>query len=75
MTPFSGQGVRAEQRGLVIVHGFVALFLEVITLAIILLLIEFVALKVLTITTRMIRALIVLMTIVGCRLLQLRQLL
>jgi hypothetical protein len=31
--PFSGQIARAQQRGLVIVHGLVDLFLEVIALA------------------------------------------
>jgi hypothetical protein len=47
------------------VHGLVALFLEVIMLAIILLLIGLVALVVLIIATRVIVSLIVLMTIVG----------
>jgi hypothetical protein len=37
LTPFSGQAAGAWQRGLVIVHGLVTLFLEVIVLAIILL--------------------------------------
>ncbi len=42
-------------------HGLIALFLEVITLAIILLLIELVALVVLVVATRLIMALIILM--------------
>ncbi len=46
-------------------HGLVALFLEVITLAIILLFVELAALRVLIVATRMIVAWIVLMTIVG----------
>ncbi len=40
MTPSSGQIACAGQRGLVIVHGLVALFLGVITLVIILLVIR-----------------------------------
>ncbi len=34
-TPFSGRAAGASQRGLVIVHGLVTLFLQVIVLAII----------------------------------------
>jgi hypothetical protein len=56
MTPFPAQGVRAQQRGLVIRHGLFALFLEVIALAILLLLIGLFALIVLAIATRMIMA-------------------
>jgi hypothetical protein len=48
-----------------IVHGLVALFLKVITLAIIFLLIGLVALVVLFVAIRMIMALIVMMTTVG----------
>ncbi len=65
MTPFSGRAVRAQQRGLVIVHGLVALFLEVIAFAIILHFIGLPALRVLIVATRAIMVLIVLMTIVG----------
>jgi hypothetical protein len=62
---FSGQGVCAHQRGLVIVHGLVTLFLEVIVLAIILLLIGLAVFRVLIFATRTIVALIVPMMIVG----------
>ncbi len=64
-TPFSGHGVRAWQRGLVIVHGLVACFLEVILLAIILLLVGLAVLGVLVVMTRTIMVLIISMTIVG----------
>jgi hypothetical protein len=47
------------------VHGLVALFLEVIALAVFLLFVGLVTHTILVITTRMIMALIVLMTIVG----------
>ncbi len=46
-------------------HGLVALFLEVITLAIIFLFVGLAALQVLVIASRTIVALIVLMTVVG----------
>jgi hypothetical protein len=65
VTPFSVQGVCAQQRGLVIVHGLVALFLEVIALAIILLLIGLAVLRVLILATRTIVVLIILIMIVG----------
>ncbi len=51
-TPFSGQIARVQQRGLVIMHGFVALFLGVIALAIILLVVELGALWVLVVALR-----------------------
>jgi hypothetical protein len=63
-TPFSRQGVRAQWRGLVVVHGFVTLFLEVIKLAIILFLVWLFVLVVLVFATRVIVALIILMTII-----------
>jgi hypothetical protein len=63
-TPFSGQIARAQWRGLVIVYGLVALFLEVIQLVIILLFVGLAALWVLIVVMRMIVALIVSMTIV-----------
>ncbi len=63
-TPSSGQIVRAWQRGLVIMQGFVALFLGVIALVIILLFVEIAALQVLVVALRMIMALIILMMIV-----------
>jgi hypothetical protein len=40
MTPSPGQIARARQRGLVIMHGLIFLFLEAIALAIILLFVE-----------------------------------
>jgi hypothetical protein len=64
LTPSSGQIAGARQRGLVIVHGLVALFLGVIALAIILLVIGLVAFCVLVIASIIIMALIILMTIV-----------
>ncbi len=64
MTPFSGQVACAQQRGLVIVHGLVALFLEVIALASILLFIGLAALRVLIVATRTIVTSIILMTVV-----------
>jgi hypothetical protein len=64
-TPFSRWVACAQERGLVIVHGRVALFLEVIALAIILLFVGLAALRVLILATRTIVALIVLMPIVG----------
>jgi hypothetical protein len=64
-TPSSGWIVGAWQRGLVIMHGLVALVLDVIALAIILLVIGLGALWVLVIALRAIVVLIVLMTIVG----------
>jgi hypothetical protein len=57
--------VRAQQRGLIIVQGLAALFLEVIALAFILLLIGLAVLRVLVVATRMIVAPIVSMMIVG----------
>ncbi len=65
LTPSSGQIAGARGRGLVIMHGLVALFLEVITLVIILLVIRLVASHVLVIASRAIVALIILMTLVG----------
>jgi hypothetical protein len=64
-TLFSGWGVHAQLRGLVIVHGLVTLFLEVIMLAIILLLIGLVALVVLVFVMRVIVVSIILMMIIG----------
>jgi hypothetical protein len=64
VAPFSGQVVRTQQRGLVIMHGLAALFLDVIALAIILLFVGLAALRVLIVATRTIVALIILMTIV-----------
>jgi hypothetical protein len=63
-TPSFGQIAGARQRGLVIVHGLVALFLEVIALAIILLVVGLVVPCVVVVTSTMIMALIILMTIV-----------
>ncbi len=63
LTPFSGQIASAWLRGLVIMHGFVTLFLGVIALAIILLVIGLGAFWVLVITSRVIVALVILMTI------------
>ncbi len=63
-TPSSGQIVGAWQRGLVIMHGLIALFLGVIALAITLLVVGLVALWVIVVTSTMIMALIVLMIIV-----------
>jgi hypothetical protein len=45
LTPSSGQMAGAQQRELVIVHGFFTLFLEVIALAIILLVVGLVVLR------------------------------
>jgi hypothetical protein len=64
LTPSSGQIADARRKGLVIVHGLVALFLEVIVLAIILLVVGLVVPHVLVIALTTIMALIVLMTIV-----------
>ncbi len=63
-TPSSGQIACAWQRGLVIVHGLVALFLEVIAFVIILLFLGLTALWVLVDPSRTIVVLIILMTIV-----------
>jgi hypothetical protein len=63
-TPSSRQIARAQQRGMLIMHGLVALFLEVIALAIILLFVGLAALRILVIAARTIVALIVSMTIV-----------
>ncbi len=63
--PSSGQVAHAWQRGLVIVHGLIALFFGVVALAIILLVVRLGALWVIVIVSRAIVALIVLMTIVG----------
>jgi hypothetical protein len=64
LTPSSGRIAIAWQRGLVIMHSLVALFLGVITLAIILLVIELVALQALVVTLTTIMASIVFMMIV-----------
>ncbi len=72
MTPLSGQGVRAQQRELDIVHGLFTLFLQVIALVIILLLIGLAVIRVLVVTMRTIVAPIFLMTIVGSLSSQLR---
>ncbi len=53
-TPFYGQIAHTWQRGLVIVHGLVTLFVEVIALVIILLFVGLAALRVLIVVTRMI---------------------
>jgi hypothetical protein len=63
-TSFSGQAAGARQRGMVIVHGIVTLFLEVITLAIILLVVGLAVPHVLVITLTMIMASIVSMMII-----------
>jgi hypothetical protein len=62
--PFSGQDTRVWWRGLVLMHGLVAIYLEVIALANILLLAGLFVLVVLVFATRMIVASIVLITIV-----------
>jgi hypothetical protein len=72
VTPLSGQGVRAQQRELDIVHGLFTLFLQVIALVIILLLIGLAVIRVLVVTMRTIVAPIFLMTIVGSLSSQLR---
>jgi hypothetical protein len=64
-TPSSGRIASAQQRGLVIMYGFDALFLGVIMLAIILFVVGLCALQVLVVALRAIVALIVLMMIVG----------
>ncbi len=64
LTPFSGQTAGAWQRGLVIVHGLVTLFLEVIALAIILLVVGLAVPCILVIASTTIMALIVSMTII-----------
>jgi hypothetical protein len=64
LTPSSGQIAGDQQRGLVIIHGPVALFVGVIAIAIILLVIGLVALRVLVVASTMIMASIILMTIV-----------
>ncbi len=64
-TPSSGQISCAQQRGLVIVHGLVALFLWVIALAIIILVIGLGSLRVLVIALRVIAVSIILIMIVG----------
>ncbi len=63
-TPFSGQTAGAQQRGLVIVHGLVTLFLEVNALAIILLVVGLAVPCVHVIASTTIMALIILMTII-----------
>jgi hypothetical protein len=63
--PSYGQSSCAQQRGLVIVHGLIALFLGVIPLATILLVVGLGALWVLVIASRAIVVSIVLMMIVG----------
>jgi hypothetical protein len=64
LTPFSGKIAGIQRKGLVIVHGLVALFLEVIALAIILLVVGRVIPCVLVIALTTIMVLIVLMTII-----------
>jgi hypothetical protein len=64
LTPFSGQIAGAQRRGLVIVHGLIALFFEVIALAIVLLVVGLAVPCVLVIASTTIMALIVLMTII-----------
>ncbi len=64
LTSFSGQTASARQRGLVIVHGLVALFLQVIALAIILHVVGHAVPCVLVVALTMIMALIVSMTII-----------
>ncbi len=61
---FSGQIAGAQQRGLVIVHGLVTLFLEVMALAIILLVVGHAVPCILVIALSTIMASIVLMTII-----------
>ncbi len=63
-TPSSTQIASAWQRGLVIMHGLVALFLEVIAPAIILLVVGLVAPHILVVASRAIVALIISMTII-----------
>ncbi len=64
MTPFSRQTAGAQLRGLVIVHGLVTLFLEVIALAIILLVVGLAVPCVLVIVLTTIMALIISMMII-----------
>jgi hypothetical protein len=63
-TTFSGRIARAQQRGLVIVHGLVTLFLEVIALAIILLVVGLAVPCILVVTLTTIMVSIVLMMII-----------
>ncbi len=63
-TPFSGQAAGAQQRGLVIVHGLITLFLEVIALAIILVVVGHAVPWVLVVASTTIMVLIVSMTII-----------
>jgi hypothetical protein len=63
-TPSFGRIAGTQQRGLVIMHGLVDLFLELIAPAIILLVVGLVVPHVLVVTLTMIMALIVLMTII-----------
>jgi hypothetical protein len=64
LTPSSGKIAGAQQRGLVILHGLVALFLEVTALAIILLVVGLVFPCVLVVASTTIMAAIVLMMII-----------
>jgi hypothetical protein len=64
LTPFSGQTAGAQQRGLVIVHGLVTLFHEVIALVIILLVVGLAVPRVLVVASTTIMALISLMVII-----------
>jgi hypothetical protein len=64
-TPSSGQIALAQQRGLVIMHCLITLFLGVIALAIFLLVIGLGALWVIVTASRAIMALIILMKIIG----------
>jgi hypothetical protein len=65
LTPSSGLIARAQEKGLVIMHGLVTHFFGVIALAIILLVVGLCAFQVLVVTSRTIVVSIVLMTIVG----------
>ncbi len=64
LAPSSRQIAGTQQRGLVIVHGLVTIFLEVITLAIVLLVVGLVVPRVLVVALTMIMASIVLMMII-----------
>jgi hypothetical protein len=62
--PFSGQAAGARQRGLVVVHGLVTLFLGIIALAVILLVVGLAVPRVLVITPTTMMVLIVSMMII-----------
>ncbi len=63
LTPLSGRIASAQLRGLVIMLGLVTLFLGVIVLVIILLVVGLGSFRVLVVTSRVIMALVILMTI------------